>query len=475
MDGAKSKDQSRSAFFSGFKAASQSKKDEDNFQDKTTFRVDFILQESLPHTNTNTEVVPQELSKSSSLEEVIWNFSRLKDKRFRLKQNPHFYKYNKHLSSYGSEFRADPIFDFQDVKKVFVLHDKPGHVYLVTTANKKRAFGNFWRPNDAIIFKDFDGKLEGEGVVGKCIESTADIWYSVELSPLHTLYGDSPRSVTVPHPIDTASPTNPSVTRLRELVLQKQDGYHLRISTKQMDGWPSSPGLPSPMQRITLIGSASRSIASPSPTASTSVSASPAAAARPRLVSVTGLPVTPPPPTSSAPSGLPRTGGTLTAPPQPARPRSSSTPISGLPTSSNETTPPITRSSQSPSGPSSVTQSTPPQDVVVRMAPSENTVRLLAVASRDPKRDFQQDTSFGTVSILSQASVAGGPSPPVNKIPREFSISIGRTTSQSGRDPLGPVDPAPNNPPSQHDPHQKAPKLSLFQKIQKAVKHFIKN
>jgi hypothetical protein len=60
------------------------------------------------------------------------------------------------------------------------------------------------------------------------------------------------------------------------------------------------------------------------PTASTSASASPAAAARPRLVSVTGLPVTPPPPTSSAPSGLPRTGGTLTAPPQPARPRSSS-------------------------------------------------------------------------------------------------------------------------------------------------------
>jgi hypothetical protein len=99
--------------------------------------------------------VVEELSKSSNLEEVIWNFSRLKDKRFRLKQNPHFYKYNKHLSSYGSEFRADPIFDFQDVKKVFVLHDKPGHVYLVTTANKKRAFGNFWRPHDAIIFKGF--------------------------------------------------------------------------------------------------------------------------------------------------------------------------------------------------------------------------------------------------------------------------------------------------------------------------------
>jgi hypothetical protein len=76
MDGAKSKDQSRSAFLSGFKAASQSKvrlapvvithtntnpkKDEDNFQDKTTFRVDFILQESLPRTDTNTEVVPRE-------------------------------------------------------------------------------------------------------------------------------------------------------------------------------------------------------------------------------------------------------------------------------------------------------------------------------------------------------------------------------------------------------------------------------
>jgi hypothetical protein len=121
-----------------------------------------------------------------------------------------------------------------------------------------------------------------------------------------------------------------------------------------------------------------------------------------------------------------------------------------------------------------VTQSTPPQDVVVRMAP-ENTVRLLAVASRDPKRDFQQDTSFGTALILPPMSVAGDFSPPVNKIPPEvtnFSISIGGPTSQSGRDPLGPVDPAPNNP---HASQKKVPKMGWIQKIQKAVKHFIKN
>jgi hypothetical protein len=60
------------------------------------------------------------------------------------------------------------------------------------------------------------------------------------------------------------------------------------------------------------------------PTANTSASASPATAPpRSRPVSVAGLPAASPPPTTFAPSGLPRTVA-LVAPPQPARPRSSS-------------------------------------------------------------------------------------------------------------------------------------------------------
>jgi hypothetical protein len=101
--------------------------------------------------------VLEELSKGSNLEEVIWSFRRIKDKRrrLRLRQNPHFYKYDKPPTSYGSRFRAEPIDNFENVEKVFILHDKSGHVYLETPGNNKRTFGNTWLPDDAIIFKGF--------------------------------------------------------------------------------------------------------------------------------------------------------------------------------------------------------------------------------------------------------------------------------------------------------------------------------
>jgi hypothetical protein len=74
MDEAKSKDQSRSAALSGLKAVSHSKvrlalvvlthadTDPKKYepQDKTKFRVDFFLQESLPSTATNIAVVTRE-------------------------------------------------------------------------------------------------------------------------------------------------------------------------------------------------------------------------------------------------------------------------------------------------------------------------------------------------------------------------------------------------------------------------------
>jgi hypothetical protein len=96
----------------------------------------------------------EELSMRSNLEEIIWNFSRLKNRGrpLRLWQNPHFYEFKILATSYGSRFRADPIHDFQGVKKVYILHDEPGHVYLETARNR-RAFGNTWVPDGAIIFK----------------------------------------------------------------------------------------------------------------------------------------------------------------------------------------------------------------------------------------------------------------------------------------------------------------------------------
>ena len=193
--------------------------------------------------------VLEALCKRSNLQEILFNFSRFKDKkRVPLRQNPHFYnQLPTSPKAYGSRFQTDPIHDFQDVEQVYVLLDKPGHVYL-ETPGKKRAFGNSWVPDDAIIFKgspivfclfchlrplsDARGKLEGEGIVGEGIESTVDIWYCEEPSPISSLSVDSPTSVTAPHPIDTASPTNFFAGHWRELVLRKRDDYHLRISTK---------------------------------------------------------------------------------------------------------------------------------------------------------------------------------------------------------------------------------------------------
>jgi len=94
------------------------------------------------------------LGNGSNVAEVLWNFSRCKgDKRITLKQNPHFY--NSLLGSkeaYGNDFRSDPMESFVDTTKVDVLTDRPGRVYL-DSGQDTRAFGNVWRPKDAIIFK----------------------------------------------------------------------------------------------------------------------------------------------------------------------------------------------------------------------------------------------------------------------------------------------------------------------------------
>lgn len=94
------------------------------------------------------------LGNSSNVAEILWNFSRCKgNKRITLKQNPHFYRHlpgNK--EAYGNDFRRDPLENFVDAPEVHVLTDKPGRVYL-ESGQDTRAFGNVWRPKDAIIFK----------------------------------------------------------------------------------------------------------------------------------------------------------------------------------------------------------------------------------------------------------------------------------------------------------------------------------
>ena len=88
------------------------------------------------------------------MQEILWNFSRLKgNQRITLKQNPHFYGgLPKSARDYSDEFTTDPIEKFWDASEIWVLTDERSRVFLETD-KKKRAFGNFWVPDEAIIFK----------------------------------------------------------------------------------------------------------------------------------------------------------------------------------------------------------------------------------------------------------------------------------------------------------------------------------
>jgi hypothetical protein len=103
-----------------------------------------------------SDPIPEVLSQSSNMNEILWNFSRFKDgRRLTLKDNPHFYeKLPTSEEKYEGQFRIDPIETFHH-DKISVLTDNPGltgRVFL-ETAKEKRAFGNVWVPKNAIIFK----------------------------------------------------------------------------------------------------------------------------------------------------------------------------------------------------------------------------------------------------------------------------------------------------------------------------------
>lgn len=133
------------------------------------------------------------LNENPTLAEILWNFSRLKDeRRLTLKQNPHFYTHLP-LSSqaYCGRFKMEPIEDFLQGQRFYVLIDRPGHVY-IKTDGYSQCFGNAWRPNGAVVFKgghvfvvavpfypavshafpELSGKLEGEAIITASLKST---------------------------------------------------------------------------------------------------------------------------------------------------------------------------------------------------------------------------------------------------------------------------------------------------------------
>ena len=135
--------------------------------------VEFLIHKSLP--DRNPIIVPRKrtllstlsnnltprsevLHKNSNLTEILWNFSRFKDKtrRITLSQNPHFYAWlPTSPEEYGDEFKAEPIETFQQHARVHVLTDIQGPLgrVFVETGQNTRIFDNVWIPNNAIIFK----------------------------------------------------------------------------------------------------------------------------------------------------------------------------------------------------------------------------------------------------------------------------------------------------------------------------------
>jgi|SRR5712671_1860578 len=91
------------------------------------------------------------LCKDSSLEEILWNFARLKDgKRLTLSQNPHFY------TNHRDNFRWYPTRKFLEPTRIYVLTARPGRIYVEPDRKMKiqaRAFDNVWVPHKALIFK----------------------------------------------------------------------------------------------------------------------------------------------------------------------------------------------------------------------------------------------------------------------------------------------------------------------------------
>ncbi|KAN0130499.1 hypothetical protein V8E53_011585 [Lactarius tabidus] len=173
----------------------------------TTKVAQFHLLRSLSdwHQTPNVVQIEQVITEETSVEEVLWNFSRLKgDERITLKQNPSFYRgLPSSAEAYGGDFSTEPIENFRSGTEFFVLTDKKSRVFL-ETGEKKRVFGNLWvlEPDATIVFKDIHGRLEGEKIVEEDILRTHHLWFREEPS--------LPTVIPLPMRIPTIGPSSPS-------------------------------------------------------------------------------------------------------------------------------------------------------------------------------------------------------------------------------------------------------------------------
>ena len=95
------------------------------------------------------------LDSSSCLQEILWKLICSGDRanHLTLRDNPHFYtELPSSPEAYGDRVKIDPTEDFRHANKFYVLTDKPELVHIMTDG-ALQSFGNFWCPNNAIIFK----------------------------------------------------------------------------------------------------------------------------------------------------------------------------------------------------------------------------------------------------------------------------------------------------------------------------------
>ncbi|KAH9022920.1 hypothetical protein EDB84DRAFT_1564846 [Lactarius hengduanensis] len=124
--------------------------------------INFVLLRSpllSPH-DPETIVMSQELSAGPPLAEILWNFSRYKDRaRITLEQNPHFYlRCPANEGAYTPTFLRHPLQESSGALEhndtVYILFDRPSRIFL-DTEQKSRIFGNVWLLNGSLIFRGF--------------------------------------------------------------------------------------------------------------------------------------------------------------------------------------------------------------------------------------------------------------------------------------------------------------------------------
>ena len=117
----------------------------------SSWDVSAMLMMSLLVTDSCAELV----GSRSTFGDILWDFYRLRDpkKRLTLMDNPHFYaKLPKSQEEYESSIEIDPTEDLWQADKFYVLTDRQELVYIMTD-QVTLTFGNFWRSENALIFK----------------------------------------------------------------------------------------------------------------------------------------------------------------------------------------------------------------------------------------------------------------------------------------------------------------------------------